>query len=96
VPAGWVREHLFIASNAGSSGATGVTLADTLPAGATLGSATRRITPVNGVLTFHIAKLAKGATRAFPAPGASLLSSSMRAAPRRELERQILKGLCKI
>jgi uncharacterized repeat protein (TIGR01451 family) len=47
--------------NAGPSGATGVTLTDTLPAGVTFVSATGGVTPVNGVLTFNIGSLAAGA-----------------------------------
>jgi virginiamycin B lyase len=48
-------------TNNGTAGATGVTIADTLPSGITFVSASGGITPVNGVLTFAIGSLAAGA-----------------------------------
>ncbi len=48
-------------TNKGTAAATGLTLSDTLPAGATLVSATGGVAPVNGVLTFAIGNLAAGA-----------------------------------
>jgi uncharacterized repeat protein (TIGR01451 family) len=51
----------FFVTNGGPSGATGVTLTDTLPANVTVVSATGGVTPVHGVLTFDIGTLAKGA-----------------------------------
>jgi virginiamycin B lyase len=47
-------------TNDGTGGATGVTLTDTLPSGATFVSATGGVTPVGGVLTFSIGSLVSG------------------------------------
>jgi uncharacterized repeat protein (TIGR01451 family) len=52
-------------TNNGTAGATGVTLADTLPSGATFDSATSGVVPTNGVLTFHVGDLGAGATAKF-------------------------------
>jgi uncharacterized repeat protein (TIGR01451 family)/CSLREA domain-containing protein len=60
-----VKENLtysFTVTNDGTSGASGVTLTDTLPAGVAFVSATGGVMPVNGVLTFHLGNLAKGAS----------------------------------
>jgi uncharacterized repeat protein (TIGR01451 family) len=48
--------------NNGLSPATGVTLVDTPPAGATFVSATGGVMPAGGVLTFNLGTLASGAT----------------------------------
>src|SRR5262249_6239527 len=58
---GDVTFTVFVA-NKGPDTATGVILTDTLPQGATFVSATRGVTPQNGVLTFHLADLAKEPT----------------------------------
>src|SRR5262249_51821554 len=47
-------------TNNGPDPATGVTLTDTLDPGATFVSATGGVTPVGGVLTFHLRTLADG------------------------------------
>lgn len=52
--------YSFTVTNGGTSGATGVTLTDTLPAGVTFVSATGGVTPVGGVLTFPLGNLAAG------------------------------------
>ncbi|HEV3162579.1 MAG TPA: hypothetical protein VGZ22_00965 [Isosphaeraceae bacterium] len=54
--------YTFTVTNDGASGATGVKLTDTLPAGVTFISATGGVTPVGGVLDFAIGNLAVGAT----------------------------------
>jgi uncharacterized repeat protein (TIGR01451 family)/CSLREA domain-containing protein len=53
--------YTLTVANAGPSGATGVKLIDTLPAGVHFISATGGMTPVNGVLTFHLGSLAADA-----------------------------------
>src|SRR5262249_19774635 len=55
---GDVAFMVFVA-NKGPDTATGITLTDTLPAGTTLVFVTGGVTPVNGVLTFHLSDLAK-------------------------------------
>jgi uncharacterized repeat protein (TIGR01451 family) len=57
--------YTLTATNNGTGSATGVTLVDTLPSGATFVSATGGVTPVNGVLTFAIGNLAAGARTSF-------------------------------
>lgn len=52
-------------TNRGPNHATGVTLVDTLPAGADFVSATGGVAPVKGVLTFRVGDLDRGATRTF-------------------------------
>lgn len=54
--------YSFTVTNGGTSGASGVTLADTLPTGVTFVSAAGGIKPDNGVVTFHLGNLAKGAS----------------------------------
>jgi virginiamycin B lyase len=49
----------------GDAGASGVTLADTLPTGVRFVSATGGVAPVGGVLTFNIGDLAAGASAHF-------------------------------
>jgi uncharacterized repeat protein (TIGR01451 family) len=49
-------------TNDGLSGATGVSLTDTLPRGVTFVSATGGVTPANGELSFNIGDLAAGAS----------------------------------
>jgi uncharacterized repeat protein (TIGR01451 family) len=49
-------------TNNGTTEATGVTLSDTLPSGATFVSATGGVTPVEGALSFSIGGLAAGAS----------------------------------
>jgi uncharacterized repeat protein (TIGR01451 family) len=74
-----VTDTLKVTNN-GTAGATGVTLTDTLPAGVSFISATGGVTPVNGVLTFHIGNLAVGASNSvtivFRPTAASQLSDS--------------------
>jgi uncharacterized repeat protein (TIGR01451 family) len=54
--------YTLLVTNGGAGGATGVTLTDTLPTGATFVSATGGVTPAGGVLTFAIGSLASGAS----------------------------------
>jgi uncharacterized repeat protein (TIGR01451 family) len=65
VASGQKVTYKLTATNSGTSGATGVTLTETLPVGAAFFSATGGVTPVNGVLTFAIGDLAAGATASF-------------------------------
>jgi virginiamycin B lyase len=57
--------YTLTASNDGTGSATGVTLTDTLPAGATFVSASDGVTPASGVVTFNIGSLAPGASATF-------------------------------
>jgi virginiamycin B lyase len=57
--------YTLTVTNNGTASATGVTLSDTLPAGATFVSATDGVTPVNGVLTFSVGNLNAGASASF-------------------------------
>jgi virginiamycin B lyase len=53
--------YTLTVTNDGSSGATGVKLIDTLPAGVSFVSATGGVAPANGALTFDLGNLAAGA-----------------------------------
>jgi uncharacterized repeat protein (TIGR01451 family) len=52
-------------TNGGTAEATGVTMTDNLPTGVTFVSATGRVQPVDGVLTFVVGNLAPGAKASF-------------------------------
>jgi uncharacterized repeat protein (TIGR01451 family) len=54
--------YTLMVTNGGPSGATGVSLTDTLPAGVTFVSTTGGVAPVGGVLTFALGNLAAGAS----------------------------------
>jgi uncharacterized repeat protein (TIGR01451 family) len=53
--------YALTVTNNGTAGATGVTLTDTLPSGATFVSATGGVTPLHGILNFPIGNLVAGA-----------------------------------
>jgi uncharacterized repeat protein (TIGR01451 family) len=57
--------YTLTVTNNGTAAASGVTLTDTLPAGATFVSASGGVLPVGGVLTFPIGNLAPGASLGF-------------------------------